>query len=36
MLLLPMIGARWTFLVGGAAVAPVVAASWYAYVTYNS
>jgi hypothetical protein len=31
MLLLPRIGARWTFLVGGAAVAPVVADSWYAY-----
>ncbi len=35
LLLLPKIGARWTFFVGGAAVAPVVAGSWYAYVAYN-
>jgi len=34
-LLLPKIGARWTFFVGGAAAAPVVIGSWYAYVTYN-
>jgi adenylate cyclase len=35
LLLLPRIGARWTFFVGGAVVAPVVAASWYAYVAHN-
>jgi adenylate cyclase len=35
LILLPKIGARWTFLVGGAAVVPVVAGSWYAYVAYN-
>ena len=34
-LLLPRIGARWTFFLGGAAVAPVVAGSWYAYVNYH-
>ncbi|MGB9645267.1 MAG: adenylate/guanylate cyclase domain-containing protein [Stellaceae bacterium] len=35
LLLLPKVGARWTFFLGGAAVAPVVAGSWYAYVAYN-
>jgi adenylate cyclase len=35
LLFLPRIGPRWTFLLGGAAVAPVVASSWYAYVAYN-
>jgi adenylate cyclase len=34
-LLLPRIGARWTFVLGAAAVAPVVAGSWYAYVAYH-
>jgi adenylate cyclase len=34
-LVLPRIGARWTFFLGGAAVAPVVAGSWYAYVAYH-
>jgi adenylate cyclase len=35
LLLLPKIGARWTFFLGGAAVAPGVVGSWYAYVAYN-
>lgn len=34
-LLLPRIGARWTFFLGAAAVVPVVAGSWYAYVNYH-
>jgi adenylate cyclase len=35
LLLLPRIGARWTFFVGAASVAPVIAGSWYAYVAYH-
>jgi adenylate cyclase len=34
-LLLPRVGARWTALVGAAAVAPAALGSWYAYTTYN-
>ena len=34
-LLLPRVGARWTALVGLAAVAPAIIGSWYAYTDYN-
>ncbi len=35
LLLLPKVGARWTFFLGGAVAAPAVAGSWYAYAAYN-
>ncbi len=35
LLLLPRVGARWTALLGTAAIAPAVLASWYAYTRYN-
>jgi adenylate cyclase len=35
LLLLPRVGARWTGLLGTAAIAPAAVGSWYAYAQYN-